>query len=230
MDDTNDKLRRNLVVASAAILAAFWVGFRIPSLSTLGGVGVIDDAHAPRVWAAAALMLIYLLGRFHFSEDREKMLTAWSEDREARVVRYMSALAARKEVFDRNAGAKVREAYLNRKRSDGTAMVIRRVSLRDAIICDQSRAGKILYYRTRWSDDERGDFENRYSHSPNSEDEVAVDVYTVGRWRSPVIHVRAIGRSLTWSRGAFDLVVPYVLVVLAISACLHKFMSMPTAA
>lgn len=65
MDDDDDKVRRNLVVASALILV--WSFLGIPHTVLLekigGGNAVIDPS---RLWAVGLALLIYLLARFRF--------------------------------------------------------------------------------------------------------------------------------------------------------------------
>lgn len=227
MDDTKDKLRRNLLVASAATLAAYWVGFRIPSLSTLGGVGVIDDAHAPRVWSAAAVLILYLLGRFHFSDDRVEMRTEWLRDLESIRIRRMMGFARRYRVIARNKEISQQEKELAIKNSKAPSpsrsTSLRRFSVRDTTLTKVSRVKNRLYYQIQWTDDESWEFQDRYSN-PHTDDPDGefVDSYDLPQYRYISVQAIAALRSLLWTKGSFDLVTPYVLSILAMSVSIGK--------
>ena len=95
MDDSDDKARRNLVVASAAVLLCWIAGIPLTAIAErlLGLSG--PDAHfrldPRRVIGATLAALIYLLLRFRFSLDtaaaHKEMMDEWRQRTRARVHR-----------------------------------------------------------------------------------------------------------------------------------------------
>ena len=61
--DEDDKVRRNLVTFSAAVLLLAWL--QVPLHQVLGKAGVSDLVPAWRAWSAAAAVLLW--ARFHYS-------------------------------------------------------------------------------------------------------------------------------------------------------------------
>ncbi|WP_338618170.1 hypothetical protein [Pigmentiphaga sp. CHJ604] len=71
MDDTPDKLRRNLIFVSALTLAAWWL--RAEPSGTLSILGTTLASHdRDRLWTAAGVAILYCGMRYHFSEGRRK--------------------------------------------------------------------------------------------------------------------------------------------------------------
>jgi hypothetical protein len=99
-EDDEDKVRRNLVVFSAAIIAV--AVFELPiadmarALVNPHGIGNWQ-LKSPRAWWAALAVLAYLWLRFHFSKDgREsvgKMIEAQSSDLARRQSAYLEGIA-----------------------------------------------------------------------------------------------------------------------------------------
>lgn len=74
MDDTPDKLRRNVVVLCAAILAIalFHLSFR--TTGTLLGFAEVGNVNAFKVWLALTATLVYMFLRWRYAVDTEKEL------------------------------------------------------------------------------------------------------------------------------------------------------------
>lgn len=74
MDDTPDKLRRNVVVLCAAILAIALFNLSFRPTGTLLGFAEIGNLNAFKVWLALAATLVYLYLRWRYAVDTEKEL------------------------------------------------------------------------------------------------------------------------------------------------------------
>lgn len=73
MDDSDAHARRNVVLLSASVLAAWWLHLDLPGLLSLLHVAVLAEvATTRRVWLALAVLLAYLLFRYHFSPQRRR--------------------------------------------------------------------------------------------------------------------------------------------------------------
>lgn len=79
MDD--DKARRNLVLVSAAILLAGWLGLPLTDIAervlNIKTAGKIDPF---RAWLAVMAVMLYLAYRFTFSPDEQAARDAWYTD------------------------------------------------------------------------------------------------------------------------------------------------------
>jgi ABC-type multidrug transport system fused ATPase/permease subunit len=88
--DEDDKVRRNLVVASAAVLLCAWLKVSIPALANRlmsGPTSAPSITLDPvRLWAGALVVLVYLLLRFRFCKATGEAWTdykkEWSKVRE----------------------------------------------------------------------------------------------------------------------------------------------------
>lgn len=69
MDDTPDKLRRNVVVLSAAILAIALFNLSFRTNGTLLGFAQVGNVSAFKVWLALTATLLYVLMRYHHSDE-----------------------------------------------------------------------------------------------------------------------------------------------------------------
>jgi hypothetical protein len=69
MDDTPDKLRRNVVVLSAAILAIALFNLSFRTNGTLLGFAQVGNVSPFKVWLALTATLLYVLMRYHHSDE-----------------------------------------------------------------------------------------------------------------------------------------------------------------
>ncbi|MFJ4294423.1 hypothetical protein ACIP1U_32390 [Cupriavidus sp. NPDC089707] len=78
MDDTLDKLRRNTVVLSAAIIAAWWLQLKVPEQLRLLGLTEGLPLPAPwRVWVAVAAVHLYCFVRYYLSGEGTASRDKW---------------------------------------------------------------------------------------------------------------------------------------------------------
>lgn len=73
MEDSDAHARRNVVFLSASILAAWWLHLDLPGLLALLQVAALAEvATARRLWLGLAVLLVYLLLRYHYSPQRTR--------------------------------------------------------------------------------------------------------------------------------------------------------------
>jgi hypothetical protein len=72
MDDTPDKLRRNIVALAAAILAITFFNLSFKPTGNLLGFAEVGNVSPFKVWVALALTLLYIFLRYHFDEKTTK--------------------------------------------------------------------------------------------------------------------------------------------------------------
>lgn len=83
MDDEEGKARRNLVICSSLVLAAWWL--KVPPEATMDRlVGMKAELVDPlRVWTAAFLVLAYLGLRYRFSVEARRSFKALRREHRA---------------------------------------------------------------------------------------------------------------------------------------------------
>lgn len=86
--DEDDKVRRNLVVFSAATVLLFWL--EIPVQPLLEEHLKIEPASTLRAWVAAACVLAYLTLRYRFSPDAEKLRDNIAQSRQGIIYQNVS--------------------------------------------------------------------------------------------------------------------------------------------
>ena len=93
-EDSDEKIRRNLIVASAAVLIGAWL--KLPTLAITKRIFGEDAATAVapwRLWAALIAVLVYLVLRYKFSNGaRHDWETARAEFQEFRLARMTAVL------------------------------------------------------------------------------------------------------------------------------------------
>jgi hypothetical protein len=72
MDDTPDKLRRNVVVLSAAILVIAFFRLSFKATGTLLGFAEVSNVSPFKVWLALTATLLYMFLRWRYAVDTEK--------------------------------------------------------------------------------------------------------------------------------------------------------------
>lgn len=217
IDDTEDKLRRNLIMASGTILAAAWLRLPLPSLfSALTTPPAVDPAFVHRMWAAAFAIILYLLGRYHFSKER---LTSWKsfrEDHERRYLYMMGLYVRRARVRTQNQTQREREKEARQAalKEGKPPPIFRRYETKDIRLVNPTRYGRrIVYCQEIWTDEDDHEFDLNYPVLVD--DERSSDRWEIGRIEAIKAVIKVWGQSMSWARGTFDLLVPYLLAALA---------------
>ena len=69
-DDTDDKIRRNLVAFSSVVILGAWLGLPLSAVADrVLAAGTVDKLEPWRVWSAVVAELVYLVLRFRFSKE-----------------------------------------------------------------------------------------------------------------------------------------------------------------
>lgn len=76
MDDTPDKLRRNVVALSAAILAVFFLNLSFKPSASLLGIADVGNLAAWKVWLCMSVILVYMFLRYRFDDTTEAALNS----------------------------------------------------------------------------------------------------------------------------------------------------------
>ncbi|CAG9235754.1 conserved membrane hypothetical protein [Paraburkholderia tropica] len=76
MDDTPDKLRRNVVALSAAILAIAFFHLTFTPTGNLLGFAQVGNVSPLKVWLALSATLVYMFLRWRYASDTEAELEA----------------------------------------------------------------------------------------------------------------------------------------------------------
>jgi len=106
MDDTPDKLRRNVVALAAAILAIAFFHLSFKPTGNLLGFAEVGNISPFKVWLALGVTLLYMFMRYRFYADTLRDLSAMQRAIEARI-RQLVEHAVAEEVCRRIAGRPV---------------------------------------------------------------------------------------------------------------------------
>ncbi len=93
-DDTDDKIRRNLVAFSSIIILGAWLGVPLAALADKAlAAGTLDKVTPWRVWVAVVAVQAYLILRFRFSADTlaeaQMLRRAWALLYQSKVIRML---------------------------------------------------------------------------------------------------------------------------------------------
>ncbi len=220
IEDTEDKLRRNLIVVSGTVLIATWLRVPLPSVvAALSAPTVVDPDFVPRVWVAAFAIVLYLLGRYHFSTDRQQSWKSFRDDHETRYVYMMGVYVRRARVRAQNDRQREREqdARKTAKKDGQPPPIFRRFETKDIRLINSSRFGRrTLYGREVWSNEDDHDFDMNYP--VEADGERSIDRWEIGRLEAAKAFMKTWTQSVSWAKGTFDLLVPYSLGFLALAA------------
>jgi hypothetical protein len=222
MDDTPDKLRRNVVVLSAAILAIAFFNLSFRPTGTLLGFAEVSNVSTFKVWLALSVVLLYVFLRYHFSEqtsaERATMAADFKATRQEAIRQQLeravrayflkgSSVAWIDDFESRFVDSDIQERMLR----DGPAREV------DDLVVGVDPSEEPWYasiagvsFHARWTSSEYGRWGgNRYA-------------FTLPRPLRAQIVARCALRAVSYSRGAVDVAVPSGLATLAFLACIFK--------
>ncbi|MEM5344286.1 hypothetical protein [Paraburkholderia azotifigens] len=222
MDDTPDKLRRNVVVLAAAILAIAFFNLSFRPTGTLLGFAEVGQVSPFNVWLALAIVLCYLFLRYRFAnETLDEWFQIVDEFKRIRyqVVTQQVATAVRRYFLHgqrvpwfQDFDAFIDGEIVTRMQRDGNARRIRSLTASPENEANQSwwqgRAG--ITFEVEWTS---GVYGRSGGHMPGFS--------FPARVRARVI-LLCIVRAAVSSRVGVDVAVPYTLSALAMLVCLFK--------
>lgn len=83
MDDTQDKVRRNLVVFSAAIVFGWFLDLKLTNITKLFVSTDIGSVNTGRLWIVTLILLIYLFLRYRFDNPTNLQILSLREELKA---------------------------------------------------------------------------------------------------------------------------------------------------
>jgi hypothetical protein len=228
VDDTDDKVRRNLVVASAVVWAITVLEVRMANVATKYLAG--GESGAPidsgRAWALAFAMLLYLLLRYRFSKEcsqEEVALGLECEKLRRRMVSNYAARAIRRALKTRTGATEVIGSFLNQLAHVEAKEAVAGAARRDSVSVfefnprHQGSGPWVVNGEVRvWWDQ---------SEAPQGrQHEVGFEVAVPGRHRWPM-RALSVWRTAIYSRGCIQILVPLVLGISALWICAWRVAS-----
>lgn len=221
MDDTPDKLRRNVVALSAAILAVFFLNLSFKPSASLLGIADVGNLAAWKVWLCLSVVLVYMFLRYRFDDATEVALKSMQAEYHDFVAMMLARL-----------GQRVAERYLLRGHLPSWTQGL------DALNDAEWQAYGTRYGRLR---SVKVDIGVR-TDSPDRFDTVFICREIDGKWDRDGVWKRSISSSFSfkapgplrvlvrckaawrtvYSKGAVDVAVPFALAALAASVCLIR--------
>ncbi|MFM0363058.1 hypothetical protein [Paraburkholderia sediminicola] len=221
MDDTPDKLRRNVVVLSAAILAIAFFNLSFKPTGTLLGFAQVGNVTGTKIWVALLVVLLYVFLRYHFCAQTTDERTTMAKDFHGwrqQAVRRCLERAVRTyflrnravtwiEGFDRFVDHDIEE----RMRRDGPAREVD-----DLVVSVNWNEGHWytgnagFQFHAIWTS-------SSYGRGGGNRHDFALPQHL----RAQVLANCAL-RAVTYSRGAVDVAVPFGLAALAFLTCTFK--------
>ena len=223
MDDLPDKLRRNVVVLAAAILAIGFFNLSFKPTGTLLGFAEVSNVSPFKVWLALAATLAYVMLRYHHAADTfGERAFATDSFRGLRQEAVMERLAAHiRRYFLRGAPIKLFDDIDEFIDSD-----IARHMERDgrAQRIDELHVGNVDIRRTLpwWQGRASVSFHVVWTSGPYGRDGVPQPAFTLPRQERLHTTLLALLRAATRSRAGVDVALPYAMASLAMLVCLYK--------
>jgi hypothetical protein len=96
MDDTQDKVRRNLVVFSAAIVIGWFLDLKLADIAKMLVSTNITNVNAGRLWIVILAVLIYLILRYRFDNYTDSQIASLFSEMKAQRNNYLFKYLLRK--------------------------------------------------------------------------------------------------------------------------------------
>lgn len=209
IDDTDDKLRRNAVVTSSAVILAWWLKVDTPTV--FGLTQQFLGASSWRIWASITVLIFYCLLRYHFSDQRILHGERLRRDHSARMNKAASRCVQRILAEERN-------TRISEKLGTATTTLQRRFfKARDVTLKEMHQQNwREFWYRAQWSDDQHGELEARYG-DPENGDSKQITITS-----ALYVNFSTWLGTFFWSRGFFEMLIPYLLSIVALSISCAK--------
>lgn len=220
MDDTPDKLRRNVVALSAAILAIALFNLSFKPTGTLLGFLEVGNISAIKVWLGLLAILVYAFLRYRFDDRTQAEWQALEEDyvawRTEAVRRHLERSVRSYFMRDRpvpwitNFDDFVGPEVAARMRDDGPARRVDEIGASMPDLSDwwKGRAG--FTFHATWATSTYG-----RSGGNTYEFDLPFALKAVTTFACAL-------RSVLYSKGAVDVYVPHIMASAAMLTCLFK--------
>jgi len=206
IDDSEDKLRRNLVVFAAAILGTVILQPKLAHNGQLLGFIETKDVDPFRMWGVIAAILVYLIYRYWHAEARRKAWRHWTDYANAPANEMMQRLLSADIVRNRYEPDALR--YIRGLPPPGPNMSDnKRRPVKDVTF-------HIGPHYSRVS--ERVGYSIDYETGAGETGQAA---YEVSRWRNAWIYGRALGLTVIRTGSMGELALPFLLATAAGVIC-----------
>lgn len=223
MDDLPDKLRRNVVVLSATILAIAFFNLSFKPTGTLLGFAEVGNVSPLKVWLALAVVLAYAVMRYHHSEDTQKERTYVAEEfvERRRVALIERVDAAVRRYFLHRVPVHLFDDFAEfvdgdletRMTRDGAAREV------DALYVGTAEPDPLQPW---WKGHVGVSFHAIWANGTYGRDGGMQPAFTLPRYDRMCVTAIAIQRTLTHSRAGVDIGLPYAIATLAALTSLYK--------
>jgi len=226
--DDSDKIRRNLVVFSTAIIVGASLGVKVEGGAKLLGFAELAKPEPWKVWSVMACLLLYQIARYRFDDATDKLLEKAQEQYRKAVVPQIGRYLGRRLLRDiqRSGTSSLLES---------TALMdsIQSLEAKDVPGVESSGAPWQLAQLRMTGKHEGAVWRGRHNFQVvltvdgegsqgNSRSTSAFADYTTPRFIKPPIVLYALARVAFYSKTGIDLLFPYLLGFTALLVCLWK--------
>lgn len=229
MEDFPDKIRRNLVVFSAAIIIGWFLDLKLIAIAKLFVSAEIESVSPSKLWIVTACILCYLILRFKFDDNTNSQINSFSNEVRYQKIRYLYTYLSRQLL---NIGRASKTSIILPSLSEHVRETIEHYKKVDSqrISCQLSISNQddikvpadTQYGGTIWQGELK--VEEKYFSAARQFDSrggVAYDfsIPPTGRlW----IWIHALARATLYSKSSLELIVPTVLASFALLITIWK--------
>ncbi|RZI41525.1 hypothetical protein EGT07_18260 [Herbaspirillum sp. HC18] len=219
MEDTQDKVRRNVVTLSALIIAYWFLDLKVSSDVSLFGIASLGKVSQLKLWICVTLSLLYLFLRYRFDEQTKQQLHQVHLDRHAvrklllepllhqEFERFVVVRSTTKVLFSFS-GEPLQAAIGHRLTLEASNLELRTALVRTSLL---TRSGEVNFTgKLRWKYDEKSS-----ANSFNCD-------YRISRARHVGVVALTIFHFFFYSKSSVDVITPFVLSTAAFVICLSN--------
>ncbi|USS44472.1 hypothetical protein [Burkholderia glumae] len=219
MDDLPDKLRRNLVALSAAIVAITMFHLSFKPTGTLLGFAEVGNVTPLKVWTALSAVLVYVFLRYWFHDDtgadRQGLAAHYTQLRYAAIQRYLTRdaklyflMRRRQPRWIEGLDAPKDSIFVGIYKAAGRPSTVD-LSANVEPFVNSPWSGEVSFsVDVRWRGGQKRGVHNNERHP-----------YRLPRGMAIYISTTIALRTAVYSKSAVDLLVPMVLAAVAAAMC-----------
>lgn len=234
MDDSKDKIRRNLVVFSAAIIVAWFLDLKLAGMAKLFlSAADVENVSAGKLWGVALAILGYLLMRYRFDDataaQGDSLLEEIRAQRRHYLARYLQQKADQfcqtgnsSPVFGKTLVSTINNRMKTFEQNYADKVTLVRLSVR---LPAEDPDGPSLYDNQNLTWTGRAGVEEEYSRPGSVPNPIRNDgqlhEYSIPLNGRIWVNVHSYLHAALYSRTAVELVMPvaFAVVAIAISVC-----------